>query len=212
MTLRRSASPASLLLLLLATLASLGSAHTVISYPGSRGNNLHGGNATFPYDMQWLYPCMFPPHALHVFRFWPSHESRSLTMDQTPGGGMAITQNRTNWPLKGGAIAIQPGWFQGHATAFFYINMGYQTEGPGTDPLNMSNPMVPVFQIVGPSRDKYDGTFCLPQVPLPANAPNFKVGDNATIQVVETAVHGAALYNVRIFPRSIFILSRVYLC
>jgi hypothetical protein len=31
-------------------------------------------------------------------------------------------------------------------------------------------------------------------VPLPANA-TFNIGDNATIQVIETAVHGAALYN-----------------
>jgi hypothetical protein len=33
-------------------------------------------------------------------------------------------------------------------------------------------------------------------VPLPLDAPKFKVGDNATIQVIETAVHGGALYNV----------------
>ena len=115
--------------------------------------------------------------------------------ERRQGGGISATQNRTKWPLTGGAIAIQPGWFSGHLTAFFYINMGFQTEGPGTDPLNMSNPMVPVFQIDGPSKNPYNGTFCLPQVPLPANT-TFKVGDNATIQVVETAIHGAALYNV----------------
>jgi len=60
----------------------------------------------------------------------------------------------------------------------------------------MSFPMVPVFQIVGPSKNPYPGTFCLPQVPLPANT-TVKVGDNATIQVVETAVHGASLFSVR---------------
>lgn len=103
---------------------------------------------------------------------------------------MPTSRNRTKWPINGGAIAIQPGWFSGHATAFFYINMGY-----GNEPLNMSHPMVPVFQITGPANTMYKGAFCLPQVPLPANA-SFKVGDNATIQVVETAVHGAALYNV----------------
>lgn len=107
---------------------------------------------------------------------------------------MEITTNRTKWPLHGGAVAIQPGWFAGHATAFFYINMGYQTNGPGSAPINMSNPMVPVFQIIGPSAQAYNGSFCLPQVPLPVNA-SFNVGDNATIQVVETAIHGAALYN-----------------
>ncbi|TVY80812.1 Uncharacterized protein LSUE1_G003264 [Lachnellula suecica] len=140
-------------------------AHTVITYPGWRGDNLVT-NDTFPYGMQWMYPC----------------------------GGMPTTTNRTLWPVTGGAIALQPGWFQGHATAFFYMNMGYGTDGPGGGPPNMSFPMVPVFQIVGPSKNPYPGTFCLPQVPLPANS-SVKIGDNATIQVVETAVHGASLFS-----------------
>lgn len=114
---------------------------------------------------------------------------------------MRTTTNRTNWPVTGGAIALQPGWFQGHATAFFYINLGFGTEGPDHGPPNMSFPMVPVFQIVGPSKNPYPGTFCLPQVPLPVNA-SVKVGDNATIQVVETAIHGASLFSVRLPYRS----------
>ncbi len=114
---------------------------------------------------------------------------------------MGLSTNRTKWPVTGlGALAIQPGWFQGHATAFFYINMGF-----GTQPPNMSFPMLPVFQITGPSREMYNGTFCLPQVPLPANT-TVNIGDNATIQVVETAVHGAALFNVRFFPPTFFYL------
>jgi hypothetical protein len=108
---------------------------------------------------------------------------------------MSTTTNRTLWPVNGGAISYQPGWFQGHATAFMYINLGFGTDGPDGGPPNMSNPMVPVFQIVGPSKNPYPGTVCLPQVPLPANA-SVQVGDNATIQVVETAIHGAALYSV----------------
>ena len=104
---------------------------------------------------------------------------------------MPTSKNRTLWPINGGAIAVQPGWEVGHLTAFFYINMGY-----GNLPLNMSHPMVPAFQIQGPTRNQYPGSFCLPQVPLPANS-TFKVGDNATIQVIETAIHGASLYNVR---------------
>jgi hypothetical protein len=108
---------------------------------------------------------------------------------------MPVTTNRTLWPIGGGAVAIQPGWFQGHATAFFYINLGFGTGGPGGGPPNMSFPMVPVFQITGPSKGPYPGTFCLPQISLPANT-TVNVGDNATIQVVETAVHGAALFNV----------------
>lgn len=106
------------------------------------------------------------------------------------GGGMPLTQNRTRWPIGGGAVAVQPGWFQGHATAFMYINLGI-----GTLPTNLSLNMVPVFQISGPSRSEWQGGFCLPQVPLPQGyTPN--VGDNATIQVVEAALHGAALYSV----------------
>ncbi len=111
---------------------------------------------------------------------------------------MGTSRNRTLWPVGGGAVAIQPGWFQGHATAFFYINLGFGTNGPDGGPPNMSFPMVPVFQITGPSKGPYPGTFCLPQIPLPANT-TVKVGDNATIQVVETAVHGAALYNVSFY-------------
>lgn len=140
-------------------------AHIVMTYPGWRGDNLVT-NATFPYGMQWMYPC----------------------------GGHPPTTNRTKWPVTGGAVALQPGWFQGHSTAFMYINLGFGTDGPDGGPMNMSFPMVPVFQLVGPSKNPYPGTFCLPQVPLPVNA-SVKIGDNATIQVIETALHGAALYS-----------------
>ena len=43
-------------LLVALALAAIASAHTVITYPGSRGNNLIT-NDTFPYGMQWMYPC-----------------------------------------------------------------------------------------------------------------------------------------------------------
>jgi hypothetical protein len=64
---------------------SLAAAHTVIVYPGWRGNNIHTNGTTsdtdasikpgsiginyengtygFPYGMQWMYPCTYPsPH------------------------------------------------------------------------------------------------------------------------------------------------------
>ncbi|KAF3759955.1 hypothetical protein M406DRAFT_65324 [Cryphonectria parasitica EP155] len=129
--------------------ATLTSAHTVITYPGWRGDNLIT-NDTFPYGMQWMYPC--------------------------------------------GAVALQPGWFQGHQTAFMYVNLGFGTDGPDGGPPNMSFPMVSPFQIIGPSANPYPGTICLPQVPLPANT-TVQAGDNATIQVVEIAKHGAALFS-----------------
>lgn len=59
----------------------------------------------------------------------------------------------------------------------------------------MSFPMIAPFQLLGPSKGPYPGTVCLPQVPLPANM-SFNPGDNATIQVVEIAQHGAALFSV----------------
>lgn len=112
---------------------------------------------------------------------------------------MEVTTNRTYWPTKGGAVAFQPGWFQGHETAMVYINMGFGTEGPEFGPPggppNMSFPMITPFQILGPTNNPYPGTVCLPQVPLPVDK-HVKAGDNATIQVVELAVHGAALYSV----------------
>ncbi|KAK0390557.1 hypothetical protein NLU13_0061 [Sarocladium strictum] len=151
--------------LLTLAFASIASAHTVITYPGWRGDNLKD-NEDFPYGMQWTYPC----------------------------GGIDTTKNRTYWPTLGGAVAFQPGWFKGHETAFVYVNLGFGTDGPTGGPKNMSFPMVPTFQIIGPSNGAYPGTVCLPQVPLPVNA-SVKAGDMATIQVVELAQHGAALYS-----------------
>jgi hypothetical protein len=159
--------------------ASLTHAHTVITYPGYRGNNLHtngtiaeanglgvaydsqNGSLIYPYGMEWIYPC----------------------------GGMPTSTNRTKWPVGGGALAVQPGWFPGHETALIYVNLGF-----GETPENMSHPVVSPFQITGPTNNPYPGTFCLPQVPLPANI-SVSAGDYATIQVVEVAKHGAALFN-----------------
>lgn len=108
---------------------------------------------------------------------------------------MTLTKNRTYWPLSGGAIAFQPGWFQGHQTAFIYVNLGIGNDGPDGGPGNMSLPMNSPFQILGPSKNPYPGTVCLPQVALPTNL-TMNEGDNATIQIVEIAVHGAALFSV----------------
>ena len=72
-----------------------------------------------------------------------------------------------------------------------YINLGI-----GTIPQNYSLIMQPVFEIIGPQNDAYPGSsVCLPQVPMPANL-TVNEGDNATIQLVENAKHGAALFSV----------------
>ena len=113
-----------------------------------------------------------------------------LTMNLSSGGGMPQSRNRTKWPILGGTVAFQPGWFPGHLTALIYINFGL-----GEIPENMSHVSVPPFQITGPTNNPYPGTVCLPQVPLPSDI-NVTVGDKATIQLVEVAKHGAGLFDV----------------
>lgn len=54
---------------------------------------------------------------------------------------------------------------------------------------------MPRFEIEGPTDSPYDGSICLPQVPLPEGS-EVEVGEHATIQIVEAAVHGAAMYSV----------------
>ncbi len=103
---------------------------------------------------------------------------------------MPRSNNRTLWPVGGGAVGFQPGWFPGHSSALIYINLG-----DGTTPGNFSLPMQTVFAITGPNNDEYPGSVCMPQVPLPVNYTAV-IGQNATIQIIETAQHGAALYNV----------------
>lgn len=120
---------------------------------------------------------------------------RNKMANAEAGGGIGTTNNRTYWPTTGGAVAFQPGWFRGHETANVYVNLGYGTDGPDGGPPNMNNPMIPPLQIRGPTNAPYPGTICFPQVPLPKNA-DVKVGDKATIQIVELAVHGAALFSV----------------
>jgi len=107
---------------------------------------------------------------------------------------MPLSTNRTKWPVNGGAVSIQPGWFPGHSLALFYINIGINNPGELAPP-NMSHPVVPPFQLVGPNNVEYDGQFCIPQVGMPANL-SLQVGQLITLQVIETAQHGAALYNV----------------
>lgn len=173
--------------------------HSVIVYPGYRGNNLHtngtveganglgaayeNGSYVYPYGMEWIYPCTPLSHPLQYILLY-------ICILIKIGGGMPTSTNRTKWPIGGGAVSFQPGWFPGHSSAFIYINMGL-----GTVPPNMSHPVVKPFAISGPTNEPYPGTVCLPQVPLPADV-DVKIGDHATIQLIETAQHGAALYNV----------------
>ncbi|KAK0937970.1 hypothetical protein LTR29_010417 [Friedmanniomyces endolithicus] len=167
-----------------ATVLSTATAHTVITYPGWRGDNLHtngtlpedcpectgidrfdNGTVYFPWGMQWMYPC----------------------------GGMPQTTNRSSWPISGGALSVQPGWFPGHSKAQIYVNIGIQEMGALAPP-NMSHPVVPPFEITGPNNNYYPGQWCIPQIGMPANV-SLQVGQNITLQVIELAQHGAALYS-----------------
>ncbi|KAK0613712.1 hypothetical protein B0T14DRAFT_461691 [Immersiella caudata] len=148
-------------ILTLLALVSVVRCHTVITYPGWRGNNLIT-NATFPFGMGWSYPC----------------------------GGIGPTANRTAWPLDGtGALAFQPGWFAGHLQNLMYVNLCL-----GAEPQNCSLPMVPVFELRGPSNNPYPGTVCLQSIPLPEGIRPQK-GDLASIQLVQTPRHGGAQYS-----------------
>lgn len=72
-------------LLAVITALSLVDAHTVITYPGWRGNSLHtngtlpeqnpgsigidtdsNGTHSFPWGMQWMYPCKCDWHKYHM--------------------------------------------------------------------------------------------------------------------------------------------------
>ncbi|KAK0669860.1 hypothetical protein QBC41DRAFT_390868 [Cercophora samala] len=143
-------------------LAHIAQAHVVVTYPGWRGNSLVL-NATFPFGMQWMYPC----------------------------GGISPTTNRTYWPISGGAVALQPGWFQGHETALIYINLGI-----GEKPENYSFPLTK-FYINGPTNNPYPGTVCIPKLDVPGTvwSTRIKSGDRASVQVIEASKHGAGQFS-----------------
>jgi len=92
---------------------------------------------------------------------------------------------------------VQPGWFPGHKKALFYVNIGIIESGMQAPP-NYSHPVVGPLEVTGPNNTQYPGQFCYPQVRMPANV-TLAVGQNITIQVIEIAQHGAALYSVRFF-------------
>ena len=111
------------------------------------------------------------------------------------GGGLSVTTNRTHWPLDGGAVAFQPGWFTGHESSLMYINIGL-----GEQPDNYSWPIT-TFYLEGPTNNPYPGTVCLPMLTLPEVVRSrVKSGDLATIQIVQAAKHGAGLFSVSDTP------------
>ena len=170
-------------LILVVHWAGLAHSHVVLTYPGWRGNNLIL-NETFPFGMQWMYPCESCATANVLY---------SVITDRLPreGGGMQVSSNRTYWPIDGGAVGFQPGWFVGHETALIYVNVGL-----GEQPVNYSWPVTKIY-LQGPTNNPYPGTVCLPKLTLPEEVRSrVKNGDLATIQVVEAAKHGAGMFTV----------------
>lgn len=69
----------------------------------------------------------------------------------------------------------------------------------GAEPQNCSMPMVPVFELRGPTENPYPGPVCLPKVALPEGVRPRK-GDLASIQLVQALRHGGTTYSVSIRP------------
>ena len=107
---------------------------------------------------------------------------------------MPMSTNRTKWPVNGGAVAFQPGWDVGNQKAFMYVNIGINEPGQAAPP-NYSHNAVPPFELTGPNNSYWPGSFCVPQVGMPANL-SLEVGTNITIQVVTATQYGSALYSV----------------
>jgi len=111
------------------------------------------------------------------------------------GGGLPTSTNRTLWPLTGAApVILQPGHQANHDWGMLWVNIGL-----GTQPANFSTQMMPEFSFTFPSDKAYESQICLPDVTLPEPVRGaVKEGDNATIQIVETAKHGGSLYSVSV--------------
>lgn len=45
------------------------------------------------------------------------HSSQTSQQWMYPCGGMPMSTNRSLWPVSGGAVALQPGWFQGKSSS-----------------------------------------------------------------------------------------------
>jgi hypothetical protein len=112
---------------------------------------------------------------------------------------MPVTSNRTYWPSTGGAIAFKPSFLEGQPTAQIFINLGLGTDYINSDQLQLNNmniSMVSQLGIQGLSGSTpFSSTVCLPHVPLAASV-NVKSGDLATIQLIQLAVNGDAMYSV----------------
>ncbi|KAK7740619.1 hypothetical protein SLS62_011060 [Diatrype stigma] len=129
----------------------------------------------------------------HMAINYPFWRGDSIWKDKTnsqytiPCAGFPVTSNRTEWPLAGGALAVethQP-W------EIFHINIGL-----GNDPRVFNKTLTPFHvNITG------KGTACIPLVRVPIGIGYDR--QNATLQVVSYSSLGQALYNVNVSWSSI---------
>jgi hypothetical protein len=109
-----------------------------------------------------------------------------------------MTQNRSYWPIGGGAVSIAPGVGSGFKTSYIYINIGIALPGEAA-PQNYSHALTPPIAVAGVNASTWPGQVCIPQTSMPTGM-QYNIGDLATIQVVQVAATGEAVYSVRICP------------
>ncbi|KAI0466663.1 hypothetical protein F4859DRAFT_496960 [Xylaria cf. heliscus] len=135
-------------ILSLFAVTGLVSAHYSVQYPVWRADSL-AENTTFS---QWDYPCAGVPYS--------------------------ASENKTEWPLEGGAVALD----LHHPWTYLYINLGL---GENTTNFNIS--LTPqLLNVTG------SGNFCIPALSIPATITD---GQAASLQFVTNGESGSALYN-----------------
>ncbi|KAH9894678.1 hypothetical protein F4778DRAFT_747859 [Xylariomycetidae sp. FL2044] len=127
-----------------------------------------------------------PLSSAHFGLNYPEWRADSLTNEsysqwEYPCAGVPIgTGNRTDWPIGGGSVNLS----LHHPWTYLFINLGL-----GENTTNFAYSLTPsLLNTTG------NGTFCLPSLPIPAEA-NVTDGQKATIQVVSSGESGSALYN-----------------
>jgi hypothetical protein len=156
----------------LLTVLPVVSAHFHVLYPPWRGDAIAETNATIS---EWFYPCK------HLRS--PKFPQTSYSFTLIGAGFNNASSNRTQWPLKGGAVV----WNSSHPSALTYINLGL---GNVVTSFNIS--LQPVYNETGA------GVTCLPNPGAAAIAGlNVTEGQNASVQFITIGESGSALYSVR---------------
>lgn len=156
----------------LLTCLTLTAAHFEIEYPFWRGDSFEGDAS------QWIWPC--------------------ANVNSTP----ASEANRTLWPVTGGSVRLHVT----HPWALTYINIGLADSSP--DGAGGVNNTVASFNatLLSAYNQTGNGTFCIPSIGGTALEELAREaglegglqglsGRNASLQVIQIAHGGSALYN-----------------